>query len=229
MKITVLGTGMVGQQLASRLAGLGHDVVIGTRDVEQTLARTDPGSMGTPPYSDWQGRHPEVRLLSYPEAGAHGDVVFNATNGAVALDALHQVGADNLDGKVLIDLAIPLDFSTGMPPRLLIAGTDSLAEQIQRAFPKTRVVKTLNTTFVNVMIQPDLLSTPTNLFLAGNDQAAKDTARQLVEQFGWSPESLIDLGCIQAARACEMFSQLYFALVGALDTFELNIAVVRAP
>ena len=142
MKIAVLGTGMVGRALAGRLAGLEHDVVVGTRDVEQTLARTEPGSMGTPPYAEWQQATPAVRLLPFHEAGAHGELILNATAGAQAMAALEATGAQNLTGKVLLDLAIPLDFSHGMPPQLLVANTDSLGEQIQRAFPDTRAVKT---------------------------------------------------------------------------------------
>jgi len=116
MKIAVLGTGMVGRALAGRLAGLGHDVVVGTRDVEQTLARTEPGSMGTPPYADWQQANPAMRLVPFHEAGAHGELVLNATAGAQAMAALEATGASNLTGKVLLDLAIPLDFSQACHP-----------------------------------------------------------------------------------------------------------------
>jgi 8-hydroxy-5-deazaflavin:NADPH oxidoreductase len=226
MKITVLGTGMVGQKLAGRLAGLGHDVAVGTRDVQQTMARTEPDSMGHPPYAAWQDDHPQVRLLPYPEAGAHGEAIVNATGGTVSLQALEAVGAPNLTGKAVIDLALPLDFSEGMPPRLTIANTDSLGEQIQRAYPGARVVKTLNTTFVNVMVEPGLLPSQTNLFLAGDDADAKQTAKGLLQEFGWPQASIIDLGGIQTARACEMYAQMYFTLVNVLGTFELNIAVV---
>lgn len=124
MRIAVIGTGMVGQALAGRLAGLGHDLVVGTRDVEQTLARTEPDMMGNPPYAVWQQDHPHVRLTRFAEAGAHGEIVVNASAGANSLQALELVGAENLAGKVLIDLAIPLDLSQGMPPSLLIAGAD---------------------------------------------------------------------------------------------------------
>lgn len=133
MKIAVLGTGTVGQAIAGRLASLGHDVVIGTRDVDQTLARTEPEAMGHPPYATWQESHPGVELVPFPEAGAYGEFVVNATAGT---------SATNLAGKVILDLALPLDFSQGMPPLLTVANTDSLGEQIQRTFPEARVVKT---------------------------------------------------------------------------------------
>ena len=229
MKIAVIGTGMVGRALAGRLAGLGHDVVIGTREVEQTLARTERDRMGTPPYSEWQRANPAVRLLRLREAGAHAGLVVNATAGAVSLAALQAVGTTNLAGKVLLDLALPLDLSQGMPPRLLFANSDSLGEQIQRAFPESRVVKTLNTVFFQVMIEPGRVPGPHHIFVAGDDDAAKATTKELLRGFGWPEETIIDLGGIGSARATEMYMQLYFILAGKLGTFDFNIAVVRAP
>jgi predicted dinucleotide-binding enzyme len=228
MKIAVLGTGMVGRALAGRLSGLGHEVVIGTRDAGQTLARAEPGQLDTPPYAEWQQANPEVRLAPFAEAGAYGEVIVNATHGTRTLAALEATGVANLADKVLIDLSIPLDLAQGMPPRLLFANTDSLGEQIQRAFPSARVVKTLNTVFVAVMIEPSRVPGRHTLFVAGDDPAAKETARALLGEFGWPHEEIIDLGGIGAARSTEMYMQLYFNLAGVLDTFDFNIAVVRA-
>jgi predicted dinucleotide-binding enzyme len=218
---------MVGRALAGRLAGLGHDVVIGTRDVERTLGRTEPDAMGTPPYAEWQHDNPDVRLLPFPAAGARGEVIVNATLGAYAMAALEATGAANLAGKILLDLALPLDFSGGMPPRLTIANTDSLGEQIQRAFPDARVVKTLNTVFKDVMIEPARIPGHHSIFVAGDDASAKETVTGLLGDFGWPEDSVIDLGGIQSARATEMYMQLYFTLAHELDTFEFNIALVR--
>lgn len=227
MKIAVLGTGKVGQALAGRLSGLGHDVVVGTRDVEQTLTRTGADPMGNPPYVTWQETNPAVRLVTLPEAGAHGEVIFNATNGQNALAALEGVGAENLAGKVLLDLALPLDLSEGLPPTLTVANTDSLGEQIQRAFPDARVVKSLNTVFWQVMIDPSRVPGEHTIFVAGNDPDAKKTVEGLLGEFGWPEPSILDLGDITGARGAEMYARLYFTLVGALDTFELNIQVIR--
>ncbi|TWE13055.1 hypothetical protein BKA23_1883 [Rudaeicoccus suwonensis] len=219
---------MVGRALAGRLSGLGHDVVIGTRDVQQTLTRTEPDSMGTPPYSGWQKDNATVRLATFPDAGTHGELVINATSGVNAMAALEATGSENLAGKVLVDLALPLDFSGGMPPRLTIANTDSLGEQVQRAFPDALVVKTLNTMFKDIMVDPARLPGHHNIFIAGNDTGAKETVTTLLTEFGWQQETIIDLGSIQSARATEMYMQMYFNLVGVLDTFEFNIAIVRA-
>jgi predicted dinucleotide-binding enzyme len=225
MKISVLGTGMVGRALAGRLAGLGHDVVVGTRDVSQTLARTAPDAMGTPLYAEWQQANPHVRLVPFPEAGAHGELVVNATVGASSLAALEATGADNLAGKVVLDLALPLDFSQGMPPSLLYANTDSLGERIQLAFPGARVVKTLSTVFKDVMIEPGRVPGLHHVFVAGDDAGAKDSIKGLLSAFGWPEAAIVDLGGIRAARAVEMYMPLYFTLAGLLGTYDFNIAI----
>ncbi|MEV6319568.1 NAD(P)-binding domain-containing protein [Nocardia sp. NPDC051787] len=228
MKIAVIGTGMVGRVLAARLSGLGHEVVIGTRDVEATMVRADTDALGTPPYAQWQAEHPEVGLRTFAAAGAFAELVLNASNGANSLRALEQVGADNLTGKVLVDVALPLDLSQGMPPTLTVANTDSLGEQIQRAFPAARVVKTLNTVFCEVMVDPARVPGEHTVFVAGDDADAKNTARELLSAFGWPERRVIDLGDITGARGSEMYMRLYFQLAGLLNTFELNIEVHRS-
>lgn len=228
MNIAVLGTGMVGRALAAKLAQVGHDVVIGTRDVDATLARTAPGAMGTEPFATWQQTHPEIGLRTFPEAGAHADVILNAVAGIESMTALHAVGADTMAGKVLLDLAIPLDLSNGMPPTLTVANTDSLGEQIQAAFPDTKVVKSLHTVYFEVMIEPGRVPGEHSIFVAGNDADAKGTVADILQQFGWPASSIIDLGDITASRATEMYSRLFFALYGQFGTFDFNINVVRA-
>lgn len=227
MKIAVLGTGMVGRILAARLSQLGHDLVIGTRNPKDTLARTTPDGMGTPPYAQWQDEHPEVRLLGLPDAGAHGEIILNATHGAVSRDALHAVGADHLAGKVLLDLALPLDLSQGMPPTLTVANTDSLGEQLQRDFPDAKVVKSLTTVYCEIMVDPGRIPGEHNIFVAGNDDQAKKTVEGILHQLGWPAESILDLGDITGARAVEMYSRLSFTLAEKFGSFELNIHVIR--
>lgn len=225
MRIVVLGTGMVGRKLAGKLAGVGHDVAIGTRDVHRTLARAEPDAKGASPYAEWQKLNPKVRLVPFENAGTHGDVIVNATAGAQSLAVLQMVGAESLAGKVLLDLAVPLDYSQGRPPRLLFANDDSLGEQIQRALPETRVVKTLNTMHMNVMIDPSRVPGLHNVFLAGDDGGAKTIVEALLAQFGWPTEAMVDLGGIRQSRATEMYAPLLFSLMGRFDTADLNIAV----
>jgi len=226
MRIAVFGTGMVGQALAARLAELGHDVMVGTRDVAQALARKAPDSRGTPGFGAWHAGHPKVRVGTLPEAGAHGEILVNATSGSAALEVLRQAGAERLSGKALIDVANPLDFSKGMPPTLSVCNTDSLAEQIQRAFPALKVVKALNTTNASVMANPAAVGDGNHtLFVCGNDAGAKATVTELVHSFGW--KDVVDLGDITAARGTEMLLPLWLRLYGVLKTPLFNVKVVR--
>ena len=228
MDVAVLGTGIVGRTLAARLAELGHNVVIGTRDVEETLARTESDAMGNAPYPVWQESHPGVRLVSFPEAGAHGELVVNATAGSASLAALEAVGAERLTGKVVVDVANPLDFSQGRPPILSVVNTDSLGEQIQRAFPDARVVKTLNTMNAFVMVEPSRVPGRHVVFVAGDDASAKDTVKGVLHAFGWSDGDIVDLGGIQSARGTEMYLPLWLSLLGVFGTGDFNIGLSRA-
>src|SRR5512134_2244229 len=170
MQLGILGSGVVGRTISARLVELGHDVTIGTRDVASTLARTEPDGYRNPPFSVWQQQHMQIRLGTFADAAGFGAVVINATNGAASLEALTLAGAANLDGKVLIDIANPLDFSQGMPPSLFVSNTDSLGEQIQRAFPNVKVVKALNTMNAFLMAHPQQLAQGDHsVFVSGND------------------------------------------------------------
>jgi predicted dinucleotide-binding enzyme len=225
MKIAVLGTGMVGRALAGRLSGLGHDVTIGTRDPHATMTRTEPDGMGNPPYSNWATTHPEVAVATFGEAAAGAELVVNATNGSGALPALAEATAEHLAGKVILDISNPLDFSHGFPPTLFVKDTDSLGEQIQRAFPQARVVKTLNTMNADLMVDPASLGAESSVFVSGDDAAAKATVTALLESFGHT--DVIDLGDITTARGTEMLLPVWLRLMGALGTAGFNFKIVR--
>jgi predicted dinucleotide-binding enzyme len=227
MRVGILGTGVVGQTFGVRLAGLGQDVMLGTRDVAALMARDEPDRYGGPPFRVWSQQNPSVKVGAFSEAAAHGEVVFNATSGGASLDALRLAGEANLNGKVLIDLANPLDFSRGMPPTLSISNTDSLGEHIQRAFPQVKVVKALNTMNVNVMVNPRQLADGDHtVFVSGDDADAKaEVTRLLKDWFGW--RDVIDLGDITTARGPEMLLPVWLRLWGALGTGMFNVKVVR--
>ena len=226
MKIAVLGTGMVGQALAGRLAELGHDVTVGTRDVSDTLSRTALDAMGNPPYSAWAAEHTDVKLATFADAAADAELIVNATSGGVSIGVLTAAGAENLSGKVLLDIANPLDFSRGMPPTLLVKDTDSLGEQIQAAFPDARVVKTLNTLTAALMVNPKALADGEHsVFVSGNDPEAKQDVVALLESFGHT--DVIDLGDISTARGSEMIVPIWLRLMGALNTPMFNFKIVR--
>lgn len=217
MHIGVLGTGTVGRTLSQALVERGHEVRMGSRAAGNDKAvawAEQAGPLGS------EG--------SFADAAAFGEIVINATAGAASLEALEAAGAEQLAGKVLVDVANPLDMSRGMPPTLTVCNDDSLAEQLQRAFPEVRVVKTLNTVTASVMVQPDLVPGGHTVFLCGDEAAAKAQAAVLLDELGWPPESILDLGDITAARGTEMYMALWLRLWGAKGTAALNVEVRAA-
>lgn len=211
MHQAVLGTGTVGRTIAARLVDLGHDVRLGTRDPAATRAR-----------DGWVDL-PGVELVTFAAATDGADLVVHAGNGANALALLQQAG--DLAGRVLVDISNPLDFSAGFPPTLSVKDTDSLGEQIQRAFPDSFVVKTLNTMTADLMVHPDRLPEPTSVFVSGDDAAAKQRVTTLLTELGH--RDVIDLGGIETSRGVEMWLPLWLRLMGALGTAEFNLKVVR--
>jgi predicted dinucleotide-binding enzyme len=216
MKFGVFGTGMVGTTIAGKLVSLGHEVKLGSRTasnekaaawVEKTGARASQGT--------------------FADAAAHGDIIFNCTLGDATFEVLNAAGASALEGKILVDVSNPLDFSQGMPPTLSVFGRDSLGEQIQRAFPKTRVVKALNTISASVMVDPGRVPGEHATFVSGNDVEAKQQVTEILRGgFGW--KQVIDLGDITTARGTEAYLMLWLRMWGALGTPDFNIAVVKA-
>jgi predicted dinucleotide-binding enzyme len=227
MRIGILGTGIVGRTLSTGFAAKGHDVVIGTRDVDALMARTDSDQMGNPPFAVWHADHANIGVATFADAAAHGELLINATLGDASVDALTAAGAPNLDGKVLIDTSNPLDFSRGFPPSLFVGNTDSLAEQIQRAFPQVKVVKALSTMTAAVMVDPGTVGGGDHtLFVCGNDETAKSEVIGLLrEAFGW--RDILDLGDLANARATEAYLMLWTRMMGPVGTHMFNVKVVR--
>jgi len=214
MRIGILGTGVVGQTIGSRLAQLGHDVMLGARTATNEKA-TKWASENKP-----RGTHG-----TFADAAQFGEIVFNCTSGLVSLDALTAAGAANLDSKTLVDVANPLDFSQGFPPTLTISNTESVAERIQAAFPGAKVVKTLNTVTAAVMVNTSLVSGDHDVFVSGNDAAAKAQVTELLRSFGW--RAVIDLGDITSARGAEMVLPIWLRLMGAFKTPIFNFHIAR--
>ena len=212
MKAGVLGTGVVGLAISNRLVELGHEVMIGTRD---------PSKSG----DKLKSKNGAVKVGTFAEASTFGQVVFNATNGAATLEVLQLAGESNLNGKVLVDISNPLDFSKGMPPTLLVSNTDSLGEQIQRTFPQVKVVKTLNTVTANIMVYPKQTADGDHhIFISGNDARAKEQVVEILKGFGW--DHVLDLGDITTARGTEMYLPIWVRLWSALGTGMFNIKVM---
>jgi 8-hydroxy-5-deazaflavin:NADPH oxidoreductase len=226
MRMGVLGTGMVGRAISAKLRALGHDVVVGTRDPIELMERAEPDARGNDPFAVWQERHPDVRVATFREAAEHGELVVNATSGAASIAALSTAGEEHLAGKVLIDVANPLDHSGGTPPTLFVSNTDSLAEQIQRAFPSARVVKTLNTVTAVVMVDPASVADGHHtVFVSGDDREAKqEVIALLTDGFGW--KDVLDLGDLATARATEAYVTLWVAIMMQRGPL-FNVAVVQ--
>jgi hypothetical protein len=215
MKIGILGTGIVGKTIGTKLVQLGHDVKMGSRTANNEKA------------SEWvKASGANASQGTFAEAAAFGELLFNCTSGMVSLEALKIAGASNMNGKILIDISNPLDFSKGMPPTLSVCNSDSLGEQIQRAYPRVKVVKTLNTLNCNIMVNPSLVPGSHDIFVSGNDAGAKANVIDILKSwFGW--KTVIDLGDITTARGTEMLLPIWIRLMGAFQTPNFNFKIVR--
>jgi len=206
---------MVGKAISTKLVQLGHGVKMGSRTTNNEKATEWVKASGA---NATQG--------TFADAAAFGELVFNCTSGMASLEVLKFAGVNNLNGKILIDISNPLDFSKGMPPSLSVCNTDSLGEQIQRTFPQVKVVKTLNTVNCNVMVNPSLVPGSHDIFISGNDATAKSKVAEILKNwFGW--KSVIDLGDITTARGSEMLLPIWVRLMGVLQTPNFNFKIVR--
>ena len=214
MRIGILGTGIVGQTIGSALVHRGHEVRLGSRTANNPKAQ------------DWVAAHRErASQGTFADAATFGALMFNCTSGTASLEALHAAGIGNLAGKILVDVANPLDFSRGTPPALSICNTDSLAERIQAEFPATKVVKALNTMSAKVMTDPASVPGEHDVFLSGNDPEAKGHVRELLQSFGW--RNIIDLGDITTARGPEMMLPVWLRHWGAFNTPMINFHIAH--
>ncbi len=217
MNIAVLGTGLVGQTLGSKLVQLGHDVMMGSRDAANPKAVT---------WAKEEQNH-NAMFGTFANAAAFGEVIFNCTLGSASLDALYMAGTTNLKGKILIDTANPLDYSDDNHWKLTVCNVDSLGEQIQRAFPDTFVVKSLNTVYGTVMVDPEKLVEKTEVFVSGNNADAKASVRKyLHDWFHWN--HIIDLGDITTSRAVEMYALLWRSVRVSTGYHRFNIKIVHS-
>jgi 8-hydroxy-5-deazaflavin:NADPH oxidoreductase len=202
MKIAVLGTGMVGNALGTELVQRGHEVTMGSRSANNEAAQKWAASLGE-----------RARTATFRDAAVFGDVIVSCTGGMHSMEALKSVGAEALNEKILIDVSNPLQQDKDGSIVLGFCNTDSLGERIQRAFPRTQVVKALNTVNCDIMIEPSRVPGDHNLFICGNDAAAKKQVTQhLSDWFGWKPDNIIDVGDITAARGTEMMMPLWMRL-----------------
>ncbi|OYQ32989.1 NADP oxidoreductase [Flavobacterium cyanobacteriorum] len=216
MKIAVFGTGMVGDTIGSKLLEVGHSVMMGSRasgnEKALAFAAKHEGKAGTG---------------TFAEAAAFGEIIFNCTAGVGSVEALKMAGEENLKGKIIVDIANPLDFSNGMPPTLTVCNTTSLGEEIQHAFPKAKVVKALNTIWCGIMVNPSMINGGDHsTFICGNDATAKEEVKEILKSFGWSGNNILDLGDITKSRGTEMYLPLWLSIYGATNNGAFNIKIV---
>ncbi len=216
MKIAVFGTGNVGDTIGSKLIEVGHSVMMGSRTSNNEKAKA------------FVSKHKgNASAGTFAEAAAFGEIIFNCTAGVGSLNALQMAGEENLNGKIIVDIANPLDFSNGMPPSLAICNTNSLGEEIQKAFPQAKVVKALNTMWCGLMVTPAMIhGGDHSTFVSGNDAAAKEEVKAILKSFGWFDTNILDLGDITKARGMEMYLPLWLSIFGATNNGAFNIKIV---
>jgi len=219
MKIGVLGTGVVGEAIATALINNGHHVMMSSRRASNEKTAAWKKNAGKNAFTG-----------TFAEAALHGEIIFTCLNGEYALDAIDTIDKENLAGKIVIDVTNPLDFTQGMPPRILesLGNSKSLGEEIQKAAPGAFVIKTLNTVNYNLMVDARKVnSADHNLFLCGNDVNAKTKAKHfLVDNFHWRADRLVDLGGIESARAIEAIVPFWVLVYQSLGTPLFNFKIV---
>jgi len=216
-KMAVLGTGIVGDAIGSKLIEIGHSVMMGSRTANNDKALAFVAKHKT-----------KASAGTFADAAAFGDIIFNCTSGGASIEALKMAGESNLNGKIIIDIANPLDFSKGMPATLSLVNTNSLGEEIQRTFTSAKVVKTLNTMWCGLMVNPKLINGGDhNVFVSGNDTNAKDKVKAILISFGWFEKNIIDLGDIKTSRGTEMYLPLWLSIYGATNNGVFNIKIVK--
>jgi 8-hydroxy-5-deazaflavin:NADPH oxidoreductase len=220
MKIGVLGTGMVGVTISNKLLEKSHSVKMGSRTSENEKA------------IEWLlGAEKNASAGTFEDAAKFGELLIVCTKGENTVEALQQAGTENLKGKIILDVSNPLDFSQGSPAFLIptLSNTNSVGEEVQKAFPDAKIVKTLNTMWCGIMVNPASLGAGEhNVFMSGNDAEAKLMAKKFLNvNFDWKPDNIIDLGDITTSRGTEAFLPLWLRIWGAIGTGAFNIKIVK--
>ncbi|HWB63400.1 MAG TPA: NAD(P)-binding domain-containing protein [Chitinophagales bacterium] len=214
-KIGVLGTGAVGATIGRKLITLGYEVMMGSR------------TKGNAKAVAWVNEHTSgASEGTFADAVQFGDIIFNCTKGEITLEALKLAGIENFNGKTVVDVSNPLDFSKGMPPSLLICNTNSLGEEVQKLLPGANVVKALNTVNCEVMVDAKKPGAEGTMLICGNNAQAKEEVQQILWQFGWT--DILDIGDIKGARSLEMLVITWVSVMQTLKTANFAFKVARS-
>jgi predicted dinucleotide-binding enzyme len=219
MNIGVLGTGTVGEAIASALIENKHHVRMGSRNASNEKAEAWVKKAGK---NASQG--------TFDDAAAFGDLLFLCLNGVYALDAVKSIKSNNVKEKIVIDLTNPLDFSHGMPPTILDEyRMVSLGEKIQQELSMAYVVKTLNTVNYKLMVDATIVNNGDHhLFVCGNHADAKNKVKHfLVDNFNWKPHHFVDVGDIKSSRTVEAIVPFWVTVMQALQTPLFNFKIVH--
>jgi len=230
MKVVILGTGNVGQTLAEKLISLNHEVIMGTRDVAATLERKGSGNSGDLSFGEWHSNNKKVQLMTFQDVVREGELIINALHGAAVISVIQSCNLPDFDNKLVMDIANPLDFSRGFPPSLLpgFHNTNSLGEEIQKVLPNSKVVKTLNTMWCGIMVNPEMINNGVHQnYICGNDKAAKEKVTDLLVSFGWNKDYILDLGDITNARGTESTLLIWTRIYGIMGSGAFNMKIVK--
>ncbi len=226
MRVAILGTGKVGQTLAEKFHSLGYEVIMGTREVKATLGRSNNGST----FTEWHSNNNQIILKTFIEAVNQCEIIVNALNGAHTISALQSCNVTDFDNKIVIDVANPLDLSNGFPPTLIegLNNNNSLGETIQSLLPKANVVKTLNTMWCGLMVNPKLINNGQHQnYICGNNIHAKEKVIEILMEFGWSKDNILDLGGISNARGTEAILLIWTRIFKATQNGAFNMQIVK--
>jgi len=213
-KIGVLGTGMVGQTIGSRLVALGYEVMMGSRKKDNEKAVKWASENGA-----------NASNGTFADAAKFGSIIFLCTKGEATLEILKLAGHENFKNKTVADISNPLDFSKGMPPTLFVCNDNSLGEKVQEAIPGAFVVKTLNIVNCEVMVNANKSGGSPTMFVSGNNADAKKEITGILKQFNW--EDVIDLGNISTARGTEMMLPIWLRTFMATGNGYIAFKIIR--
>jgi len=225
MKIGILGTGMVGRVLAEKLVSDGNEVMIGTRNVEETLSKTESDLLRNQPYKEWQKNNPKAKLGTFADTAEFGEIIIIATFGNVATNAIDLAGKENFAGKIVIDTTNPLDVSRGVPPGFTGTPGNSLGEQIQNLLPQANVVKAFNSASMHIVVNPKREEGEPSLFIAGNDEGAKKSVIEIAKSWGW--KDVVDYGDITESFWLEALAMMWIRYAFKNNSWTHAFALLR--
>lgn len=197
MKIGIIGSGDVGRVLGAGFIKEGHEVMMGTRDINKETV------------VNWLANNPNSQVGSFADAAIFGELIVLATAGDITEAVIESAGINNFDSKVVIDATNPISHTK--PPvngvlQYFTTAEESLMERLQKLAPNAKFVKAFNSVGNALMYKPDLPGGKPTMFICGNDDLAKKTVTEILDAFGWETE---DMGQANTAGTIESLCILW--------------------